>query len=74
MDPGPDSASAVLEAYAGLTGRASLPAPVLSETDLLVALGGDPLGTGPDPVGFTAAWASRRRAAGRPPFRLFHRH
>jgi len=69
MDPGPESSSAVLEAYAGLTGRPLLPYPEPGEADLLVVLGGDPLGTGPDPVGFTAAWAERRRRPEAVPFR-----
>jgi molybdopterin-containing oxidoreductase family iron-sulfur binding subunit len=64
-DPGPGSPSALREAYQILTGRALAPSLDVRQADLLVGLGADLLGTGPDPVAFTAAWAARRRAADR---------
>ena len=62
-DPGPGAPSALREAYQILSGRALAPWFDASKADLLVSLGDDPLGTGPDPVAFTASWAARRRAA-----------
>jgi molybdopterin-containing oxidoreductase family iron-sulfur binding subunit len=62
-DPDPESGSAQLEAYERLDGTALLPALEIERADLLVVLGADLLGTGVDPVGHTAAYAARRRAA-----------
>ncbi len=61
-DPGPGSPSALREAYELLSGRALSPSFDPAAADVLLSLGADPLGTGPDPVAFTAAWAARRRA------------
>ncbi len=56
-----DSASATLAAYEHLDGQAKQPTVHLEPTDLLVGLGADLLGAGPDPVAFTALYAARRR-------------
>ncbi len=64
-DLDPQSPSAARDAYAVLDGTALQPSLNLEQVDLLVSLGADPFGTGPDPVGNTAAWAARRRAGER---------
>ncbi|MCC6522255.1 MAG: 4Fe-4S dicluster domain-containing protein [Polyangiaceae bacterium] len=68
-DAGVDGAAAVLDAYELLDGKAMLPDPRLAACDLLVVLGADALGTGRDPVAFTAAYAARRRARAERDFR-----
>ena len=60
-DPGAASASAALEAYELLVGRALIPAADFLAADLVVSLGSDFLATGPEPVAHTNAWAARRR-------------
>jgi len=62
-DPDPESASARLEAYERLDGTRLAPALEIEQADLLVVLGADLFGTGFDPVGHTAAYAARKRAA-----------
>jgi len=62
-DADSESMSARLEAYEHLDGVRLAPALEIEQADLLVVLGSDLLGTGPDPVGATAAYAARRRAA-----------
>jgi len=62
-DPDPESASARLEAYECLDETRLAPALEIEQADLMVVLGCDLLGTGPDPVAHTAAYAARRRAA-----------
>jgi len=64
-DPDPQSLSALLETYEILQGAPLAPALEIEKADLLVALGIDLLGTGPDPVAHTAAYAARRRLAER---------
>ncbi len=64
-DPGPGAPSALREAYEILEGSALAPTYDVGPADLVVSLGADPLGTGPDPVAFTARWAERRRGAER---------
>jgi molybdopterin-containing oxidoreductase family iron-sulfur binding subunit len=71
-DPDAEPVSAVLEAQAILTGRALVPALDLASADVLVSLGTDFLGTGPDPVALAAAWAARRRDRSRPAMRHVH--
>ena len=56
-------ASAALEAWRQVAGRALLPALHIDRADLLVTLGGDPLSTGYEPVSFTRQYADRKRAA-----------
>ncbi|MBK9064417.1 MAG: hypothetical protein IPL89_14675 [Acidobacteria bacterium] len=63
-DAGAAPASAALEAYELLTGRALIPAPDFFAADLVVSLGADFLATGPEPVAATSAWAARRRESG----------
>ncbi len=62
-DADPESMSTRLEAYEHLDGARLAPALEIEQADLLVVLGSDLLGTGPDPVAATAAYAARRRAA-----------
>jgi len=65
-------ASAVLDAYEALTGSPRFPYLDLGAADLLVTLGADLLGTGPDPVGHARARAERRRDATRGEARHVH--
>lgn len=71
-DPGAEPVSAVLEAQEILSGRALAPSLELASADVLVSLGTDLLGAGPDPVVLAAAWSTRRRDASRPPLRHVH--
>ena len=71
-DPEAEPVSAVLEAHEIVHGRALLPSLGIGAADLLVTLGTDLLGAGPDPVAQTAAWSARRRDRSRPPLRHVH--
>ena len=71
-DPEAEPVSAVLEANEIVHGRALLPSLGIGAADLLVTLGTDLLGAGPDPVAQTAAWSARRRDRSRPPLRHVH--
>ncbi|MBT0667608.1 4Fe-4S dicluster domain-containing protein [Novosphingobium profundi] len=51
------------------TGKRLLARPRLDDADVIVALGADPLGTGPDQVALARAWSARRRRS--PPPRLY---
>ena len=62
-DPGARSASAILEAYELLDGRAVVPSLHLERADVLVGFGADLLATGPEPVTHTRGYAARRREA-----------
>ncbi len=62
-DAGPRSWAATREAYELLDGEAVLPALNLAAADVLVCFGADLLGTGPEPVAHTSAYAARRRDA-----------
>ena len=64
--------AAVLEAYEALAGLALVPSFEIAGADVLVTLGTDLLGAGPDPVVHTAAWSARRRDRSRPPLRHVH--
>jgi len=72
LDPEAEPHSSVLEAYEVLAGRALSPALDIAAADVLVTLGTDLLGAGPDPVAHTAAWSARRRDRSRPPLRHVH--
>ncbi len=64
-DPGPSGRSAALEAWNLVDGRPLLPSLDIVATDVLVCMGADPLGTGPQPVMHTRQYANRRRLAKR---------
>jgi molybdopterin-containing oxidoreductase family iron-sulfur binding subunit len=71
-DPEAEPHSAVLEAYEVLHGRPLAPSLEIAAADVLVTLGSDLLGAGPDPVAHTAAWSARRRDPSRPAPRHVH--
>jgi len=62
FDPDPETPRALQLAYGILHDRTMLPSFDLQPVEHLVILGLDSLATGPDPVGFAAAYAARRRA------------
>ncbi|MDP6940244.1 MAG: 4Fe-4S dicluster domain-containing protein [Planctomycetota bacterium] len=61
-DARPTAPSAALEAWELVTGRALLPTIDFSRANVVVSLGADFLGTGPEVVAHTAGYAARRRA------------
>ena len=60
------------EAYRLLDGKARYPAVSLEQVELLVSLGGDMLGAATEAVGFTRAYADRRRRRSEADFRHVH--
>ena len=61
-DPGTTAGSAVQQAYAALDGKAAYPSLAINKADLLLTVGADLLGTGPEPVTHTSQYADRRRS------------
>ncbi|WNO52715.1 4Fe-4S dicluster domain-containing protein [Stakelama saccharophila] len=51
------------------TGKRLLPRPRPQDADVILAIGADPLGPGPDQIAFARHWSERRRAS--PPPRLY---